>query len=201
MGLAKCSDTSSNSLTIYQSSSPAVILKKLDEIKVSGEIITIETNHLQCIKEFQSALSSMAVKTNEGYEIERPIKLIELLFIDIFEWFGRDVQISHIQGLAKTIYKNYYWLRLSELKLFIERMKSGYYGKEFHKLSPAIIMERLTAFANESMELRAKITNDEHDKIVYQEKEDRTAQQTRDAISFHQAQLEHFKNNIEKQDS
>lgn len=200
MGLQKCSDTNKTSLTAFiENKTPLEIVKVLSAIKINEEPITAFTNHLKCITQHNTAISGLVVK-NQGYapDYSKCHALIELILIEIFEWFGNDISINTIKVLAKTVYQNYYWLRLTELKLFAEKMKSGSYGKQYGHLTPAAIMEKLAEFSAESTELRIDIRMLEHDKLTHHEKEDRTGQITRDAISFHQAQLEHFKNNIEQ---
>lgn len=200
MVLQKCSDTNKTSLTAFiENKTPLEIVKVLSAIKINEEPITSFTNHLKCITQHNTALSGLVAK-NQGYEPDysKCHALIELILIEIFEWFGNEISINTIKSLAKTVYQNYYWLRLTELKLFAEKMKSGSYGKQYGHLSPAAIMEKLAEFSAESTELRVDITMLAHDKVTHHEKEDRKGQMTRDAISFHQAQLEAFKNNIEQ---
>ena len=202
MVLAKCNDTSKTSLTAFIENKTALeIVKVLNAIKINEEPITAYSNHLKCITQHNTALSGLVVK-KQGYEADysKCHALIEIILIEIFEWYGNEISINTIKSLAKTVYQNYYWLRLTELKLFAEKMKSASYGKQYGHLSPASIMEKLAEFSVESTELRVDITMLSHDKVTHHEKEDRKGQMTRDAISFHQAQMEHFKNNIEKQD-
>ncbi len=139
--------TESNSLTIY---------KELNDLVVNGENISISTPHEFCIKEDKNQLSSLVKKVDDSVDKTKVLKLIELYIIEIFEWFGKETKVEIIQSLAATIYRNYYWLKLTELKLFVEKIKSGQW-KQIHSLSAAVIMERLADFADESMNLREQI--------------------------------------------
>ena len=79
-----------------------------------------------------------------------------MFVIEIFEWFGKEISISLIKSLSKTIYENYYWFKISEFKLFVEKIKAGQW-KQVHGMSPAVLMERLNDFALESMNHRESL--------------------------------------------
>ena len=55
--------------------------------------------------------------------------------------------------MAKTIYQNYYWLRIAELKLFIEKIKAGNW-KQIHGMSPAVLMGTSWRICQRSMQIR-----------------------------------------------
>lgn len=131
------------------------------DLQVNGEQISISTPHEFCIKQDQNQLSSLVKKIGNTVDKTKILKLIELYIIEIFEWFGKEIKVEIIQSLAAAIYRNYYWLKLTELKLFVEKIKSGQW-KQIHSLSPAVIMERLADFANESMNLREQIGDNEY---------------------------------------
>lgn len=160
--------------------------------------IVMSTSHIDCIKSVNAQLSSLVVKNDEKVDKSRVYDLISCIIVDIFEWYGKDISINLINGLSKTIYDNYYWLKLPELKLFAEKIKGGYFGKEFHKLSPAIIMEHLNQFANDSLSIREESALIDHDKFTHNEKYDRSFEQTKEALSFHDAQLRAFKEGMSK---
>lgn len=79
----------------------------------------------------------MIVKSEDVVDKTNCYRLIELFVIEVFEWFGKDIPIALIQSLAKTIYQNYYWLRIAELKLFVEKIKAGNW-KQIHGMSAAV---------------------------------------------------------------
>lgn len=153
----------------------------LSDIKVGGANVTISTSHEKCIKEDSVQLSSLVSKKTEIKEekievlvgkfigngvIKKPVvvefdnskvvMLIEIIVLDIFEWFGKDISNTLSRSLSEKIYSNYYWLKISELKLFSERIKGGYWN-QMHNMSPAVLMERLEDFCNDAMELREQI--------------------------------------------
>lgn len=126
----------------------------------------------------------MIVKSGDVPDKTNCYKLIELFVIEIFEWFGKEIRIELIQSLAQTIYKNYYWLRLSELKLFVERVKGGHW-QQMHNMSPAVLMERLADFAESSMTLREQIGEMENSI----EKDANERESVRQANAHHTAHL------------
>jgi hypothetical protein len=154
---------------------------KLSDIKISGFEVVATTSQELCITKDDLQLSSLVVRkietVSESVEvvvgrfigkgiIEKPktidvnnsklIIMIELMIGSVFEWFGKDLSSDHSKSLANKIYENYWWLKLSELKLFCERLKSGYW-KQMHNMTPAVFMERLIDFAEDSMDIRESI--------------------------------------------
>lgn len=172
-------------------------------LKISNEIITIAISHENCIIEDENQLSSMIVKVGDGVDKTHCYKLLELFIIEIFEWFGKEISITLIQSLAKTIYQNYYWLRISEFKLFVEKMKAGHW-KQVHSLSPAVLMERLDEFSNESWSIRTNIAIQEADKMRYFERKDyerNLDERKKESQKMHEIRVDLFKKNIEQENS
>jgi len=125
-------------------------------LKIENKAITCITSQERCIIEDGYQLSEMIEKIGDKVCKNNIQNFIELFVIEIFEWFGKEIKENLSQNLAKTIYENYYFLKIAELKLFVEKMKSGHW-KQVHNLSPAVIMERLHEFVVESMNIRERI--------------------------------------------
>ena len=125
-------------------------------LKIENKAITSATSHERCIIEDSCQLSEMIEKIGDKVCKNNIQNFIELFVIEIFEWFGKEIKENLSQNLAKTIYENYYFLKIAEFKLFVEKMKSGHW-KQVHNLSPAVIMERLHEFVVESMNIRERI--------------------------------------------
>jgi hypothetical protein len=158
--------------------------------KIQGESITVYTSHEACIIEDEMQLSALVVRDIKPkveefdmivgkFEVKgriakaeivqtdnsRILQIIKLLILDIFHFFAKDISDGNIKSAAELIYKNYYWLKVSELKLFAERMKGGFWEQR-HNLSAAVLMERLKEFADESLELREQIASYDTSKNV-----------------------------------
>lgn len=141
--------TRNNSLAVYDGINSGLL-------RISGCKITSYTNHEACIIEDENQLSMMISKMENDIDKTRAYKLIELFIIEVFEWFGKEISIQQIQSLGKIIYQNYWWLKIAELKLFVEKLKAGHW-KQVHGMSPAVLMERLQDFAKDSMNIREQI--------------------------------------------
>lgn len=129
----------------------------IGSLTISNKALTSATPHDACIMEDENQLSTMLVKLPDGSNDKTNIhKFIELFVIEIFEWFGKEISTNLSQDLAKKIYADFYWLKIAELKLFVERIKGGHW-KQVHSMSPAVLMERLNNFALESMNIRESI--------------------------------------------
>ena len=125
-------------------------------LKIENKAITGVTSHQRCIIEDGYQLSEMIEKIGDKVCKNNIHNFIELFIIEIFEWFGKEIKENMSQNLAKTIYENYYFLKIAEFKLFVERIKSGHW-KQVHGMSPAVLMERLNDFALESMNHRESL--------------------------------------------
>lgn len=128
-------------------------------LKIENKAITSITSHERCIIEDGCQLSEMIEKNGSNVCKNNIHNFIELFVIEIFEWFGKEIKENLSQNLAKTIYQNYYWLKIAELKLFVEKIKAGNW-KQIHGMSPAVLMERLNDFCLESMNIRENKANE-----------------------------------------
>ena len=125
-------------------------------LKIENKAITGVTSHERCIIEDGYQLSEMIEKIGDKVCKNNVHNFIELFVIEIFEWFGKEIKENLSQDLAKTIYAGYYYLKISEFKLFVEKIKSGHW-KQVHGMSPAVLMERLNEFALSSMNHRESL--------------------------------------------
>ena len=125
-------------------------------LKIENKAITGVTSHQRCIIEDGYQLSEMIEKIGDKVCKNNVHNFIELFVIEIFEWFGKEIKENMSQNLAKKIHENYYFLKIAEFKLFVERIKSGHW-KQVHGMSPAVLMERLNDFALESMNHRESL--------------------------------------------
>ena len=125
-------------------------------LKIENKAITSITSHERCIIEDGCQLSEMIEKIGDNVCKNNIHNFIELFVIEIFEWFGKEIKENLSQNLAKKIHENYYFLKIAEFKLFVERIKSGHW-KQVHGMSPAVLMERLNDFALESMNQRESL--------------------------------------------
>lgn len=171
-----------NQITTYlEKKSYEEICKQATDVLINSNAINVYTSHEDLIKKDELQLSSLVVSEfetkKENYEVvvgkfksvgtkiyqvvksvnnENILRIIRLMVLDIFSFYGREISEQNLKSTSDLIYRNYYWLRISEFRLFVERMKGGYYTL-VHNLSPAVLMERLKSFSDESLELRTQI--------------------------------------------
>ena len=171
-----------NQITTYlEKKSYEEICKQATDVLINSNAINVYTSHEDLIKKDELQLSSLVVSEfetkKENYEVvvgkfksvgtkiyqvvksvnnENILRIIRLMVLDIFSFYGREISEQNLKSTSDLIYRNYYWLKLSEFRLFIERMKGGYF-QQMHNLSPAVFMERLKTFADDSLELRTEI--------------------------------------------
>lgn len=144
----------------------------IGSLTISNKALTSATPHDACIMEDENQLSKMLVKLPDGSNDKTNIhKFIELFVIEIFEWFGKEISTNLTQDLAKKIYADFYWLKIAELKLFVERIKGGHW-RQVHSMSPAVLMERLNTFALESMNIRESIGTNKNEPTFLSENGD-----------------------------
>lgn len=65
---------------------------------------------------------------------------------------GKNMDAKQIAFLVQSILKDFYYLKLDELKLCFENIKKGKYGKVFDRLDTATIYDFINAFLDERME-------------------------------------------------
>ncbi len=81
--------------------------------------------------------------------------VIEAFVLKITSFYGVVYDEIQLSELVAEAYKGYYWMSLAEWKLFEEKIRSGAFGKQYHKLSPAVLMDHLGTFALSCEDARA----------------------------------------------
>lgn len=134
--------------------------------------VTANTSHEFCLDSQFGSLSSFVIK-QEGSTANK-----ELIYIfirknikDIFTWFGSEINDDLINSMTKSMYSECYFLKISEFKLFIEKVKSGDYGKLFGKMTPAALFLYLKDFIAESFRIREDLKQRSHEKEKSQTKD------------------------------
>ena len=74
---------------------------------------------------------------------------------ELSEFAGARDKLSapQIRQLASLIVSEYYWLKVTEIELFIRRLKLGRYGRFYGTVDPMVITEQLRVFLRERAEL------------------------------------------------
>jgi hypothetical protein len=80
---------------------------------------------------------------------------IEMMVLEILEFYGQEWSRGQLKMFAEMFYQEYHFATVSELKLFSARVRSGWFGKTFHKLMPNILLEHAVTFFDDQLEARA----------------------------------------------
>ena len=86
---------------------------------------------------------------------------ITLMLADIESFYGDSVEgLSKVQAqmLVEMILKQYYYLKISDLKLFAEKFKLGLYGKVYNRIDGGTIMDALKKYIDQRLEEGAAYT-------------------------------------------
>lgn len=79
---------------------------------------------------------------------------ISIMLADIEQFFNVKNGMTEIQikMLVDMILKNFYFLKVSDLRLFAEKFKMGLYGKVYDRLDGGVIMDALNKYVGERMD-------------------------------------------------
>lgn len=88
--------------------------------------------------------------------IETAVGVLELAIIATLDFLGAEWKGAQIREAAQIAFEEYYFIQMAELKQFLTRIKTGHYGKIYGKFTPAVFMEWLGLYMDESLKLRAQ---------------------------------------------
>ena len=98
-----------------------------------------------------------------AYGKSAPIEWLSYQIIDLNRYANCKMMTDYqVKSLAHTIYKEYYFLKLTEVMLFFHKVKSAEYGQLFFgAVDPIPLMVALKKFAEERAEVVRKKENEE----------------------------------------
>ncbi len=146
-------------------------------------------------------VSSLVKKTEAGVDKTECHKFIKLCVSYLVEFTGTNWTDFQIIEASKQLYENYYFWTQFDWKHFISRVISGYYGKIYGALSPAILMEFAALHSEEWMQCSEGLMAHEIDLI--KKSEDKIVDFTelithQKENRIHQSALSDFKNKMLK---
>lgn len=108
----------------------------------------------------------------------KSLAVLVIILADLIKFFnvGKSMNDTQLAETVKLIMAEYYFLKLEDLKLCFNGMKSGKYidgGKLFDRLDGQIIMLALKAYTEERIEIAEILSNEKHKVVTDSEKEDR----------------------------
>ena len=101
-----------------------------------------------------SALS--VVKREQGKQAASAY--ISIMLADVEQFFNVKNGMTEIQikMLVDMILKNFFFLKISDLRLFSEKFKMGLYGKVYDRLDGGVVMDALNKYVDDRMEEAAQ---------------------------------------------
>jgi len=94
--------------------------------------------------------------------------ILELLQLCAF--FGEAWNPQQLQPLAREIFAQGYFFRVSELKHFTAQCRAQKFGKMYGKFNPAMLMEWLGTYIETRFEIVEQQRQLEHDSVTHSEK-------------------------------
>lgn len=84
---------------------------------------------------------------------------------------GRSMNAEQVKETTRLIAKDFYFLKIEDLKFFSDKMKSGAYGKIFDRLDGNVILTALADYAEQRI-CKAEEINQEKHKAIKQSEND-----------------------------
>lgn len=92
-----------------------------------------------------------ALKRSEGEDFTRAILVKYLKDVITFFNIGKSMENAQVAQTVDIIIQQYYFLKLADIKLCFENLKTGKYGKLFDRLDGQIILMALSEYCEERM--------------------------------------------------
>lgn len=89
---------------------------------------------------------------------------INVILVDMATFFsvGRSMNAQQLKETTRLIAKDFYFLKIEDLKLFSDKMKSGAYGKIFDRLDGNVILTALADYAEQRICKAEEINQEKH---------------------------------------
>lgn len=113
------------------------------------------------------------IKKTQG---EAPaIAMLELLISDFVKFFtvGKGMNRDQIIETAKLFYTEFYYLKLSDIKLFFSQMKTGHYGVIYDRIDGNVIFTHLRTYCEERINCAEKLSLEKHKQLMALDGEDK----------------------------
>lgn len=109
----------------------------------------------ECLKCESKGIGAIRAQIGE----ESIIAAIALLLTDLVKFFnlGKTMNSYQLAETAKLILKEFYWLKIEDLRIFFERMKTGFYGQMFDRIDGQVIMIHLRDYCEERITVKETI--------------------------------------------
>lgn len=129
--------------------------------------------HIEFVRLKQAGLKARKAKQNVVIDKEPAIMAMEAIVLMILDFFGIDWKEMQIRETAEIIINDYHWLKFAEIKQFLQRIKSGYFGEVyggFHRFSPPVLFSWLAQYAEESKREREALFHESASAATFDER-------------------------------
>lgn len=109
------------------------------------------------------ALAVMKKEISEAGAVAVLVKLINAT-ISFFS-VGKGMNDDQVIETAKLLLQEFYYLKLDDLKLFFDRLKTGFYGATYDRIDGQVLMLHLRAYCAERMETAERMSDQKHAEI------------------------------------
>lgn len=121
----------------------------------------------------KSELIGLSVlKKERGQDVAVSV-LVEIIG-DAIEFFsvGKSMNSEQLGETVRLILQEFYFLKLSDMVLFLDRFKSGFYGKTFDRVDGNVIMVALREYCEERMNTAETLSLEKHKELKTLESEE-----------------------------
>lgn len=118
----------------------------------------------QCINSDSKPLAAIRRDIGE----DKLLSAINLLLVDFAAFYsvGRQMGVEQIKETARLIVKNYYYLKVDDLNLFFDQMKSGEFGQTYDRIDGNVILANLKVYSEKRMALAEELNIKRHEAIM-----------------------------------
>jgi len=91
----------------------------------------------------------------------------------LFMNVGKQMNTAQVIETSDLIRREFYFLKIEDLKIFFSKFKSGFYGQLFDRLDGQVIMEALRRYCDDRMEVAERLSLNSHKELTAEEKEEK----------------------------
>jgi len=106
------------------------------------------------------------IKKSEG---ETPaIAMLEILISDFVKFFsvGKGMNSAQIIETSKLFYSEFYFLKISDIKLFFTQMRTGYYGTIYDRIDGNVIFTHLRNYCEARINCAETLSIEKHKQLM-----------------------------------
>lgn len=120
------------------------------------KVATIE----DCLKSDGKALATIRKEVGEM----QVIAAVQILILNLCEFFsvGKNMNNNQIKETARLLVKDYYYLKIDDLRLFFDKMKGGAYGQLYDRLDGSVILNNLREYCEERISVAEELNHKKH---------------------------------------